>query len=1050
MVIAIVLALPALDTLDARAWSARKPVTTSPVSKTRQATAKKAPGAPVPAASTADQARSLLGRPGPVPDAAQWVRKLAAERELALAVQVAERCAADPRASAAVLLDVATSFGHGHDYPVQRSLLQRAWAIGAKHGPLMAPIAEAYADALLAAGDGEAAKSVIETALDRTLRGRRRALIERYLAAARLLGDMEGALQTLRGWHDPDAAVARAKLESELGDDEAAVATLQAAWRAFPGHRALQAAWLATLQRLDERTELAKVVADVVRLAPADPMPWLALLDAHLVARDEVAARALIDDLLRRYPHHDVLIEALVDREQRMGGDNERVRRIYQALLAAAPREPQYVEAFAEWLLQRGEDGAADAVLDRLGRTHLGEFGGLERRAQLLLSLNRNDAARKVAARMQQTRPGEPKLTRLLALLDERTGRGLDAERRWLEVAQLPPHPLPADRARAAEARQALVALYRKLALVKPRGDAIQVQLVRGPLELGPALLWFELQAQQEGGGAPDADWLALAGRIEGQWPQDPEVLHAVVSGLHARERPAEAMNALERLGKIDSDATEPIIVQAVEAAWQRGDTDLAHRGETLLLHGGARSSTTVLLRLGELHLRFGDGEGAAGLFRQAAAASPTDTRATARLASLYRLTGAAADEEQALREIVARATEADELEVAGQRVLTLALAAGRSADLVRWLDSVVPQHPRRDVIERFRLSAYDAWLRTAPVDRALGIAVAAPGPGPVGDALGSGDLASQVRALRQASLAKRPLPSALARQLLQSHNPVLRRDAALALGASGDAGAARLVVEHLQGGPDGDEDVMKAALCALGDLPAAPGGDAVLASLLSQRSEPWLAAWALARSGGAVAVAELERALRGIQGQHVLTVLALGHALARHPDAPAARLAIDALIDRSPLAGASDGDAARDAGVVWALRASGTAEGREELYRVALYAARLSLRTMALALLAEREPPHLPAAQLVAGNAAGLADVRGHLVRQTLAPWLAVGGDKLRAALAALDDDLGARLLEASHTRVDGRAWLHDWCAAVAAGVPRQGQVARACQSGR
>lgn len=1067
----------ALAPASAFAWGARKqPAVEKPRSKPKASGTKpKTTSADRVAPALADRVAALLAQARPAPtEALRLLREATGAREMALAVQLAEAIAAAPSVPPSVLVEAATVIGM--DHPVQRRLWQRAWQAGRGHPSLARQIAEGHADALLAAGDPDAAQAVVDAALARSGRGLRRTLLERLVAIARQRGDLETAVERLRALADPDAAVLGAQLEEELGNEDAAAAWLRSAWKAYPGSRTLQAAYLALLQRLGLREELARTVDQVVRLAPADPMPWLTVLDAHIAARDPTAARALVDDLARRHARHDVLIEALIDREQRLGEDPKRLVKLFELLLRAAPNEPQYVEAYAEWLFARPGDpmaveAAALAVLARLARMPAGEFDGLQRQAALLLAHNRLTAARQVAERMLKLRPDEPRAERMLAMLDEREGRTAAAEKRWLALTVLPDPPSPADRSRAGEARQALASLYRKNGALGPKVREVRDLLVRARPTLGWALLYYELHGQLTAAAAKlaensrddDAEWLALAERVRKQFPTDSELLQVLAVGLVQRGRAQEALGVLEDLARTEPETAEPLLAAAVEAALAAGDVDLARRAETLLLYGPdagpghrAVAPAGVLLRLGDVHLRYGDAPGAAALFKRAAAASPHDTRATARLATLFRLAGAWQDEAQALRDIVQRAEDPDELDAAGQRLLTLALASGRTAELVRWLDSVGPQHARRELIDRLRIGAYDLYLRSAPLDQALGLVTTPPSPSPVGEALASGDLATQVRALRQLGLARKPVPLALARQLLQSSNPVLRRDTALALGASGTEGAAKVLVEAMNV-LDNDDEVVCAELVALTQLPPVPGIEPLLVSLLtrSESAISALAAYGLGRLGGERVLGVVHNQLavgrREFSAAALVALGALAGRFPHHPQVPAMTLI---LLDQAAMSSTSSEDPGRLAAALWALAASGQPAARAALITAALDAQGPTLRRMALALYAAPQPPALPALASGIGADEGMREIRQRLLRDVLTPWLAPTADSLRLALKAHDEPLAtawqARMGRGGLTAAGrtpsapapGGAWCDTWPGVVEA----ESRVGRLC----
>ena len=250
---------------------------------------------------------------------------------------------------AAVAADAAGLVAEG---PAAHALWRRAYA-GDRNQPSRV-VVEGYVDALVSAGDLAEARQVLAAALQRTPRGQRRSLLERWIVLGRMAGDLSEVEARLAQWADPDAAVLLAGLQSERGDEDAAMATLRQAWRQDTGHRGVQAALMKQLVRAGERAELAQLVAAVVRMSPRDPMPWLTLLDADVAARDHAAVRQRTDELAQRFGRHVALLEALIDRAQRIGDSPDRIAALYGKLLAAAQGAPEQAQAYAEWLLDQG------------------------------------------------------------------------------------------------------------------------------------------------------------------------------------------------------------------------------------------------------------------------------------------------------------------------------------------------------------------------------------------------------------------------------------------------------------------------------------------------------------------------------------------------------------------------------------------------------------------------------------------------------------------------------------------------------------------------
>ncbi len=1030
----------ALDCASALAWSARKPAATQPVrrpARPRPAASKPPTQAAGAEPTLAAQVQALLQQSQPSPAALLAALRLASQaREAALVAGLAERLAASPKASALQLAQAAALAG-GEALVLQ--LWTKAWKLSARQPVVARQIAQGYVDALLAAGQVAEARAVLVSVLNQTPAGQRRPLYERSAALARLSGEMEETAAQLGASRDPDAQLVAAQLLVETGDEEAGLKVLERAWQSYPGHRALQAALSQALLRLGRREQLRKVVDQVVRLAPGDPLPYLAVLDAHIAARDQHAARALSDELARRWPRHDVLLEALIDREQRLGDDGERSRRLYVQLLEAAPRDPQYAEAFAEWLLGRGEEKAALVVLERLKLAPGGPVQALLRQAAMLLAHGKTAPLLAVLERLQQQAPADPRVVRLQAQAAGAAGKHQVAERIWLRLTELPIKPGHADRLRAADARQALMALYRQQDWLTARLTELATRLRANPADLGVALLWLDADAQGDARQAMASPaWIALAQQLRQSLGPDPELLLALASGLQRRGAQADAMAALFELRAIDPDAAEGPLQQLLDGALARGDGALAARIEAELARGQAAGapSSSALLKLGELHLRYGDPAGAAALFRQAAAANPSDARPVARLAALFRQTGETAQEEAALRDIVQRTSDPDELESAGQRLVTVALSRGRSGELVRWLDAVLPQHPRRDALMRFRAAAYDVYLRSAALERELGGGGPAPAPGAVADALGNGDLAQQVRALRQLYAARRMIPPSVAVGLLASDNPSLRRDTALVLGASGQAEAAQLLRDAMAAGVDRDEDVLMAQLSALAQLPAVSGLDAVLRPL-ANRTEGPMALLVMGRSGSPELARELVQLAGSARRDHaVAAIAALGVLVGRHHHDPTLEEARAVILDAAARASAQSIDLPRAVAALFAVRAARLAVAPRLLAEAAVQSRSLALQRAAVALLASTEDPQIELPLVDLGNFEGLRSLRGQVVRETLVPWLALSAPALAEALARAAPEL-EQAWTAALIQPDAAARRAAWCASWKEVVP-------------
>ena len=874
--------------------------------------------------------------------------------------------------------------------------------------------------------------TVLLQAIERSPVGQRKGLFERLMAWGRMQGKRQEVLAQLRGRQDPDAAVLAAELAEELGGTAEALTILRQRWKRFPGHRRLQSAYVKVLARVGDRAELERVTSRIVALTPSDPMPWLQVVDSNILMRDAKAARKLIDRLLERYPRHAVLIESLIDREQRLPDDRRRLERMFEALLRSAPKQPQYLEQYAEWVLSvRNTRSLAKAkeVLERLTHLEIGRYEGLRRMAGVLQAHGHMIEAHKILLRMRQEFPGRSQTERLLAILHGQSNRPADAAKLWDRLLQLPEEPTVEDRHRAAEARRNLTSLSHHNGWTPVRVDALRAKLDRAELSLGDTLLLLEMVTQQEevaGGDGWKQSWLDGSHRGLQRWSNDPEVTARLASAQLRRGLRVEAFDTLSRLERIDPGAARFLLVDLAKLALAAGDTALAARVEAVVL-GPRHATPLLLLRLGEVHQRFGDIEGASKLYRKAAAENPADTRAAYRLAQLFRLAGEAERESTVLRDIVVQTADADELQSAGQRLLTLAMASGSCGDLLRWLDAITPQHPRRSIIERFRLLAYDAWLRGEALERHLSAEKrSAPAASTLTEALSSGDLAVQVRALRQVAKGRGRLSLSLARRLMKDDSAVVRRDTVLALASSGSLQATKLLVEM---DVETTHDVLIAQLLALGQLPSVPAAEPFLVSQIRRSNSEVanLATLAVARVGGVGALSALTARLKlRRRGVRSALLLAAGNLAGRFARSPQARSAVDVLIDDATASKRIGKGRVETYAALWGLAAADTGQSRAVLLERAVEADSVVTRRLALVLAAAETPrlgPNLWQIELDWSRKNKFSD---RIVRRLLMPYLSPIASQTSRALASVQEEIlpVLRTGQASWTAGRRRRW--------------------------
>ena len=628
--------------------------------------------------SLSEQVHNLLsGRWRPA-QAVRLLRLSVTRHEMKAAERLAEALLARRSVKAKILAEAATALGSDQRHPLQLKLWRRVSRGGRVPKWMRGMYFEGYFDALLAQGRPDKAHKLLTEALRKTPPGRARALWERLVAWGQSTGQMSQVRQRLKRANDPDAAILAAKLADSDGDELAGVTLLQRAFRRFPGHRALQKTLMDELARRGMRAELSKVIARVVTLNPRDATPWLTYIDAAIVARDTRGARKKIDALLKRYPRDDVLIEALIDREQTLGDDRRRVARMFTALLKASPREPSYREAYAEWLFggSQAERKQAMKVLEALVTISRDRYSGMRRVAALLSAQELHAEADKMYRQMLREFPQRVETYRGLAQLQARQKQTAEAEQTWLRLVQLRGDEPPPRRQLATQARQGISELYRGAGVTEQRARGLWRRVKQGESNFGELLLLLTLNESLDFSLLSRGWQTGVDQRLAKVAKGDAEYLSAWAKVALRRGDLPEAMAIAERLDGCDAVSGRRLRVEVIERLLRRGEGAKSAELEEVLLRDNALSARQVL-RLAELHLREGDRQRAVALIRRAAERDPTSTTPVLRLASIFRQRGQRAKETVARkrnapgrhrRDRASRATPADPRHDAGRR----------------------------------------------------------------------------------------------------------------------------------------------------------------------------------------------------------------------------------------------------------------------------------------------------------------------------------------------------------------------------------------------
>jgi tetratricopeptide (TPR) repeat protein len=681
------------------------------------------------------------------------------------------------------------------------------------------------------------------------------------VGVARVSGGLEGLLPELgaEAARDPDVALLFPAVLEELGRD----ADAADAWRAAIGRAPRRPEPHLGLVRLLERTgpaaELLAAVRALVASDRREPRFRLLLAD-RLEAMDQRAPAAVeLRALAREFGRDPGVLQEVLVRWVRRGqaADRKDIEDVFGRLLRAEPGEIDHLLGFGSWQWSIGDKDAALATWGRVSEmAGAGGRGHLEL-ARILFEYERDGDAEKAVQQALKASPNDPEALRLRAAIATRRRRYTDAEATWRELQR---RAEPGSAA-AEEAEAALLEGWTTQRLL----DARLAELMRDAnagLERG------------EQGGALLADLrlivrgLVAGGRVDeaGQWLERlfkaasgavPAALVRVAEDLALRRGElSDARRYAERLAELEPPSAVRHLRRAAGHALASGDPALAV-GLVERAVAATPTDPTAHKALADVLLAAGREEDALGALASAVALDPSDTALKFRLATLHRIRGAVADEATLLLGVVRDASDPLDVERAGGRLIQLASASDRSAELLGTLEATTRSRAergddpgaRRLYLALLARSALDAELGTADTEAVnVDVAWRRLGERAVGTLLGAlSGTDPEARELALTLLLKTRTAAAvpLVGRLLDAPDPAVIARAAAVLGGIGDT----------------------ASIAAL--APLATGAD-------PRRRE--LAIWALGRRSNPAALALLDRASRASSGkERALAALAVG-----------------------------------------------------------------------------------------------------------------------------------------------------------------------------
>jgi tetratricopeptide (TPR) repeat protein len=402
-----------------------------------------------------------------------------------------------------------------------------------------------------------------------------------------------------------------AETSLRVGDAERARQLAAEVVRGHPESLELRVWQARVLNTLGAPAEAEEALRGLIRRAPEELGPRLALLAFQVGGGRAAAARATIEAL--RAETHPERPELVWARCYRMAGEPARAEAALREALRKWPDDPAARRASAAFLAAAGRPEEAVATLRP--------------------AAGRDAAAARDLARLLAARPRDARAWReALALVDGGPGGGDDPEGRLARGAVLARGPEPGDRRRAVALLEALAADLPAAAppAAAARGLLVELLLAEDPARAAPHA------AALAAGGAPEAlaawaEALARAGRgaearvvldrLAAAAPGDPRIPPLGARLLAAGGRRAEAAALLERtLGErldADPDRAEAEGPALVALLAELGEPEAAERAGRLLADRRPRASCAAAAVLA----RRGRAEEAVALIRAAAAA---------------------------------------------------------------------------------------------------------------------------------------------------------------------------------------------------------------------------------------------------------------------------------------------------------------------------------------------------------------------------------------------------------------------------------------------
>jgi len=573
----------------------------------------------------------------------------------------------------------------------------------------MVPLLTDAARAQLAAGEGAAARTTIDRALDmaRASGAGRGELYDLLIEATRQTDGLRELAERLSrdSGGGLDASTRAAKLWDELGDEARAVEAYRTLLRRSPRDLDARRALSQLLLRAGRLEEVIVEQRELVRLAPDEPAFVVGLAELlKQVGRADEAER-IVREVSERAPQSLPLHRALSELYARWG-DTARAEAELSLLAKLDPEDPVHLIALGSERFERGDKAGALAIWKRLLEQKGNDSAeGHAALAAVLADHDWLDLAIEHAQKAASLAPASLEHLRALASLFERAGRFPEAEASWHSTLKLP----SADAATRREARQHLVGLWARFGTLRRHQLELDERLARNPRDLEAARLLAEAHAHESGPQAMRAEQAVLE-KIVTQAPSDLETLRALERSYMRAGDKASALRTLERLISADPVHAADALRRAVElslASYQDADALRFAQRAVEVRPDDARAQRL----LGDLHRGLRDLDAAQAAYTRALALSPRDFDTALVLAQVEIARAKPEHAEKALLSVLQGSPDDELLSRAARALVQLDVSRAHLERVEPALLSLALAHPERPLHRKLLIELYGSWL---------------------------------------------------------------------------------------------------------------------------------------------------------------------------------------------------------------------------------------------------------------------------------------------------------------------------------------------------